>query len=83
MPARPQTKARTNKLVELVAENTDMSILFNQTSTGNTVFHQVASRGHKHLVDLLAQKFGNHTADANNIKNYAMGNRPDSHCLIQ
>ena len=84
--ANPTTDEGENKfykLVDLVAENTDIRILLNQTSTGNTVFHQVASRGHRHLVDLLAQKFGNHTAEAINIKNYAMGNRPDSHCLIQ
>ena len=71
------------ELVKLVASNTDIKILFNQTATGNTVFHQVASRGHRFLVDLLAEKFGPRAAEAINIKNYAVGNRPDSHCLIQ
>ena len=71
------------ELVKLVATNTDINILFNQTTTGNTVFHQVASRGHRFLVDLLAEKFGARAAAAINIKSYAVGNRPDSHCLIQ
>ena len=82
-PPTDQGEAKFYDPVKLVASNTDINLLLNQTTTGNTVFHQVASRGHRHLVDLLAQKFGNYTAEAINIKNYAMGNRPDSHCLIQ
>ena len=82
-PATDAGKAKFYDLVKLVASSTDINVLLNQTTTGNTVFHQVASRGHLPLVDLLVERFGSRAAEAINIKNYAVGGRPDSHCLIQ
>ena len=75
----PNGEGRFADLTRLVASNTSMDILFNQTSTGNTVFHQVASRGHHFLVDILVERFDNRAAEAINIKNYAVDNRPDTH----
>ena len=75
----PGGEGRFVDLTKLVASRTNMDILFNQTSTGNTVFHQVASRGHHFLLDPLAERFQDRVADAINIKNYAVGGRTDTH----
>ena len=82
-PATDAGEATFYNLVKLVAPNTDTNLLLNQTTTGNSVFHQVASRGHRLLVDLLVERFAPRAAEAININNYVVGGRTDSHCLIQ
>eukprot|EP00975_Prorocentrum_lima_P057173 11994385-Prorocentrum_lima.AAC.1 len=55
----------------------------NQTSSGNTVFHRVASRGRSHFLESLEGVFKEHASKAINLLNYSTGGRQvTSFCSI-